>query len=65
MKYEVIKGRINGKVTGEIVELDEETAKAYGTDYLLPVEENKKNKANKALSAKDTTTKNEQGGTDQ
>lgn len=63
MQYEVIKGRINGKVAGEIVELDEKTAKAYGIDYLLPLEGDKKSKTNKALSAKDATTKDEQGGT--
>lgn len=38
MQYEVIKGRINGKVAGELVELDEEVAESYGEDYVNPVE---------------------------
>lgn len=38
MEYEVIKGRINGKVAGELVELDEEVAESYGEDYVKPVE---------------------------
>lgn len=38
MKYEVIKGRIDGKVAGEIVELEQEVAESYGEDYVKPVE---------------------------
>ncbi len=38
MKYEVIKGRIDGKVAGELVELEEEVAESYGEDYVKPVE---------------------------
>lgn len=38
MQYEVIKGRINGKVAGELVELEEEVAESYGEDYVKPIE---------------------------
>lgn len=68
MKYEVIKGRIDGKVAGEIVELEQEVAESYGEEYVKPVDgeegedtETKtvKKAKNKALSNKDTETKDE------
>lgn len=73
MKYEVIKGRIDGKVAGEIVELEQEVAESYGEDYVKPVEweeegaetKSVKKAKNKALSNKDAETKDDQGGTDQ
>nr|DAW73263.1 MAG TPA: hypothetical protein [Caudoviricetes sp.]DAW73504.1 MAG TPA: hypothetical protein [Caudoviricetes sp.] len=38
MKYEVIKGRIDGKVAGEVVELEQEVAESYGEEYIKPFE---------------------------
>lgn len=65
MKYEVIKGRIDGKVAGEVVKLEQEVAESYGEDYLKPVEweetetKSVKKVKNKALSAEDGETKDE------
>ena len=39
MKYEVIKGRIDGKVAGEVVELEQEVAESYGEEYVKLIEE--------------------------
>lgn len=71
MKYEVIKGRIDGKVAGEVVELEQEVAESYGEEYIKPFEweessdegtgETKtvKKAKNKALSAEEVETKDE------
>lgn len=75
MKYEVIKGRIDGKVAGEIVELEQEVAESYGEEYVKLIEEEEtsedgetseeeetktvKKVKNKALSAEDGETKDE------
>ncbi len=75
MKYEVIKGRIDGKVAGEVVELEQEVAESYGEEYVKLIEEEEtsedgetktvKKAKNKALSNKDAETKDDQGGIDQ
>ena len=44
MKYEVIKGRIDGKVAGEIVELEQEVAESYGEEYVKLIEEEETSK---------------------
>lgn len=69
MKYEVIKGRIDSKVAGEIVELEQEVAESYGEEYVKLIEEEEtsedgetktvKKVKNKALSAEDGETKDE------
>ena len=69
MKYEVIKGRIDGKVAWEIVELEQEVAESYGEEYVKFIEEEEtsedgetktvKKVKNKALSAEDGETKDE------
>lgn len=57
MQYEVIKGRINGKVAGELVELDEEVAESYGDEY---VKEVKGKKSNKDATTKDDAQNNKE-----
>ena len=69
MKYEVIKGRIDGKVAGEVVELEQEVAESYGEDYVKLIEEEEtsedgetktfKKAKNKALTSEDAETKDE------
>lgn len=68
MKYEVIKGRIDGKVAGETVELEQEVAESYGEEYVKPVDgeeggdtetKSVKKAKNKALSSEDGETKDE------
>lgn len=69
MKYEVIKGRIDGKVAGEIVELEQEVAESYGEEYVKLIEEEEtaedgetktvKKAKNKALTSEDGETKDE------
>lgn len=68
MKYEVIKGRIDGKVAGEIVELEQEVAESYGEEYVKLIEEEEtfedetktvKKVKNKALTSEDGKTKDE------
>lgn len=61
MKYEIIKGKINGKLPGDIIELSEEIWKRYGEKYLRHIVENKevKNSKNKAFTTKEATTKDE------
>ena len=39
MKYEIIKGTIDWKHIGEIIEMNEKLAKAYGEKYLKPIKE--------------------------
>ena len=69
MKYEVIKGRIDGKVAGEVVELEQEVAESYGEEYVKLIEEEEisedgetktvKKAKNKALTSEDGETKDE------
>ena len=60
MKYEIIKGTINWKHIGEIIEMNEKLARAYWDKYLKSIKTEKKevkNASNKALTPEDTETK--------
>ena len=64
MKYQILKWRIKWHHIGEVIEMDEKLAKAYGSKYLKPLKEEKKNdskevknSSNKALTNEDTNTK--------
>ena len=62
MKYEIIRWTVNWYHIGDVIEMDEKLAKAYGEKYLKPIidkTETKEQKEiqNKALSSKEVKTK--------
>lgn len=68
MKYEIIKGRINGKTIGDVIELSDDIVRAYGFKYVKAIDSKNeeitetkeaKNIKNKFLSSKETNTRNE------